>query len=417
MAAMTVTEGGARLLSFLFYVMAARALSPGGFGRVRYTLTIVLIAFFLLQVVVKAISRELGAARGDPTQTDALIGSSAVMAAGLLLITAGVCVAAGEAGLLGAVDVPGLVVAVIGYTTFQVYYAIGRGVGETLRPAVSYVGGSLVQIAAFGVIVALGLATPRSALIIYGLSSVVPIVLCELHRPLVLGRLRASRGASRRLMYTAVPLIAGQIGFIVWNSADQIWVQADMGTRAVGLYGAARNLSQLFIVIPTGVGVALLPRVAELRTHGSRDQAVKLTLSWCVAVSVATAVLAMIVILSRGTLLSALYGSAYRAASSSLLLQSIGMVFYAAFATLTGAAVGWGWARVSVVGISVAGATEVILLLVLAGRGSSIATAAGAFAGSIGLSLAVVLVWGWFELKRWSAHPDVRAPSLEASHD
>ncbi len=390
-AALTVTEGAARLLSFLFYVLAARALTPAGFGRVRYTLTIVLIAFFLLQVVVKAIARELGGARGNEEATARLIGSSVCVTAILLVLTAGVCLLAYWGGLLGAVDCTGLVVALLGYTSFQAYYAIARGVGETLRPALAYVGGSLVQLAVFAVLVAGGSASAREALVIYGLSSVVPIVACELWRPIVLNHLRPEAAAVRRLLMTGAPLIVGQVGFIVWNSADQIWVQSQLGTHDVGLYGAARNLSQLFIVIPTGVGIALLPRVAELRSAGAGRQARRLTL-WCtVGVSAVTAVLAGIVIVGRETLLGMLYGTSYRPAGTALMFQSLGMVFYAAFATLTAAAIGWGWSRLSVVGIGIAGLSEVGALMLLPGHG--LATAAVAFAMSIGVALVSVLLW------------------------
>jgi O-antigen/teichoic acid export membrane protein len=390
-AVLTLTEGGARSLSFLFYVLAARALTPHGFGRVRYTLTIVLIGFFVLQVVVKAIARELGAARGKDSETDRLVGSSVAVAGLLLVVTGAGCCVAGRLDLLGPVDVTGLIVALIGYTAFQVYYAIARGIGETLRPALAYVGGSLVQLLAFAALVAVGAVSARLALIVYGVSSLVPIFVCELTRPVVIGRLSFSLSAAMKLIGTGLPLLVGQVAFIVWNSADQIWVQAHLGTRDIGLYGAARNLSQLFIVVPTGVGVALLPRVAELRAARAARAARRLALGATAGVSVVTLVLALSVIAGRLTLLRLLYGPGYEAAAPALFFQSVGMVFYSGFATLTVAAIGWGWARLSVFGIAVAGAAEVVCLVVLPGDG--LARAGAAFATSIGVAFVFVLVW------------------------
>jgi O-antigen/teichoic acid export membrane protein len=391
MSALTATEGSARLLSFAFYAVAARALSPHGFGVVRYTLTIVLIAFFLLQVLVKAIARELGSARGDEVATRDLIAASITLTVGLLIFTSLVCVLAGETGILGPVDVLGLIVALGGYTTFQMYYAVARGIGETFRPAAAYLGGSVVQLLVFGLLVVAGDATPRTALLTYGISSLLPILLCEIHRPVLAIWHSVSRQALRRLLHTGLPLVLGQIGFVVWNSADQIWVQLHLGTSDVGLYGAARNMSQLFIVVPTGVGVALLPRIAELRANNLGSQARRLVILSTAGVLGITALLAAVVIIERDPLLVILYGHGYGRAGGALLLQAIAMIFYSGFVTLTAAAVGWGWPRLSVVGMCVAAVTETAALACLPGRG--LAVAAGAFALSIGVAFVVVLVW------------------------
>src|SRR5204862_3817196 len=94
MAALTFSEGSGRLLSFVFYVVAARLLTTHGFGVLRYTIALSLLAFGLLQVLVTALARELGAARGDEGATDLVLGSGLAAAPLLLGASSLLCVVA-----------------------------------------------------------------------------------------------------------------------------------------------------------------------------------------------------------------------------------------------------------------------------------------------------------------------------------
>jgi O-antigen/teichoic acid export membrane protein len=391
MAALTLAEGGSRLLSFLFYLLAARVLSTAGFGELRYTVTLSTLAFVGGQVVVTGLTRELGAARGDAARTGAVLGSSLAAAAGVVGASAVIAGAAAAGGLLPGANATGLVVTLAGLTAFQLYYAIGRGLGESLRPALTYVGGSLTQLVVFGAVAIAASPGPTLALVIFGLSSVVPIAWLEATRPVVIGqRLGVDRGALRALWQMGAPLLAAQVGYLVWSSADQVWVASTLGPRDIGLYGAAKTLAQLFVVIPAGVGGVLLPRVAELRAAGREAAALRLVWSSTAAVLVASAVLGLAVAAVRGPVLAALFGAAYRAASPALLGLVVGMAIFAGFSVLTTAAVGWGRPRVFAVGVGVAALVEVAVLLAV--PDGDIATAAWATAGSIAAGLAAVLV-------------------------
>jgi O-antigen/teichoic acid export membrane protein len=392
MAALTFAEGAARLLSFCFYLIAARVLAPEGFGVVRYTIALSLLALAGVQVLATALNRELGAARGDERRTGEVLGSSLAAAFALFVGFSGLCVAAAAAGLTGSASVLGLLVTLGGFAVFQIYYAIARGLGQSRRAVVTYAGGSLAQVAVFGVLSLTLDPTPVVALLVFGLSSVIPVVACELYRPVVRGRpLRIRRHALEGIWRIAGPVSLAQVGFLVWISADQIWVENVLGTREIGLYGAAKNLAQVFFIIPAGVTGALLPRMAELRTAGETGHARQLVYRTTLSLLGLTALLAVLVIALRSSLLGVLYGAPYEAAAPSLVGLSVGFVAYAGVAGLTEAALGWGRPGPYTLGMVSA---AVVQLGYLAAFGDDQAsTAAWASGTSMALSFAVVVAW------------------------
>lgn len=389
MAALTFAEGAARLLSFGFYLVAARLLTTGEFGVVRYTIALSLLAFAGLQVLVTGLMRELGAGRADPERAPAAIGTTLAAAGVVLAGSLALCAIAGATGLTGSADLLGLVVCLAGLSVFQLYYAAARGLGDPRRAVIAYAGGSLVQLVACAVALAIH-PTVTTALLVFGLSSLVPILACELYRP-ILRRLSFSGHVMRRLRVLSGPLLVAQVGFLVWLTADLVWVDRTLGERELGLYGAAKTVSQVLIILPAGVAGALLPRVAELRAAGRSDTARRLVYGAAAGLLVSTLAVVALVIAGRSTVLEVLFGDAYGAAAPALVGLALGMAAYAAFVGLTEGAVGWGRPGVYSAGIVVAAGTEVLALLSLSDE-AGISAAAWASAGSMALGLGTVVL-------------------------
>lgn len=392
MAAITASEGGARFLSFCFYLLAAHELTTSGFGVVRYTITLSVLAFGVGQVVVNAVTREVGAARSDRGRTSAVLGSGLVIGTVVLAASVALCLLAKLLGLTGGADLLGLIVALVGLAALQLYYGIGRGLGQVRRAASTYVGASLIQLAAFGAVAGWSQATSRTALLVYGLSSLVPVLLWEALRPVLLrGGLATHAAARRRLLALGAPLLLAELSYLIWLSADQIWVEHAFGTSQVGLYGAAKTLTQLLFVIPAGATAVLMPRVAELISAGALAQAGRLVAATVGGVIACCGLIGLALILLRTPLLGALYGHAYRAAAPSLLILTLGMVANGGFVVLTTSAVGWGRAGIYAAGMTLAAVCELVLLAVL--PGDRITTAAWAATASIALALVTVAVY------------------------
>ena len=392
MATLTLAEGLARGLSFGFYLLAAHALTPSSFGVVQYTIALATVALAPVQLVSIAIRRELGADRGDPAATLETLGSGLAVSLGALVAAMALSGLAVAVGLTDAANVSGLLAVLAGLSAFEVYYAIARGRGDFLRAATTYASGAALQLVVFAVVTATTEPSPAAALCIFGASSVIPIFVFEARHPLLRKRsLRIARRSLERLWAIGAPLAPGTIAFLIWNSADQIWVGDTFGRYDIGTYGAARNLSQVLMVPIVGFTGALLPRVAELRASRERARAVRL-MSWTTWMLVATcAGIAAVLIVGRTFLLETFYGDAYGAGASALVGLSVGMVLFGGFSALGQGVMGWGAPRVYSIGYVVAAAVEVTLLLGV--DWSQPYAAAWVFAGSIGLGWAAMALY------------------------
>jgi lipopolysaccharide exporter len=391
MTRLVLSEGAARGLSFLYYIVAARVLAPEGFGVVRYTITLALLVMGAEMALTTVVQRELGAARADPLHTRKVMGSALAVAAGVFLAFSVLSAAAAAGGLTGSADLPGLLVVFGGFAAFQLYYTIARGRGDFTRAAIVYAGGTLTQLVLLVMVIALTRPTPTAALVVFGLSGLLPIVVYEAKRPLVRGGgLSLDRQVLRSFWRVGSPLLIAQIGYAVWSSADSIWVERALGTEEIGLYGASKNLAQVFFVVTVGVNGVLLPRVAELVASGEKGEARLLTYAAAAGVMGIIGALAAVAIPLRSALVTTVYGDGYAGAAPALIGLAVGAVLYGGFQTFSMGAVGFGRPGVYTVGIGVAAVAEVLLLALVGGESSS--AAAWAVAISTGAGLAVVVV-------------------------
>lgn len=390
--AVVVAEGAARLLSFAFYIVAARALDPAEFGLVRYALALGLVATGATAVLATAVGRELGAARADPRAVPRVAGSAVAAGAGLWLLTVAALVVADAVGLLGRAPIVPLLVATTGLSILQLYYAAAGALGHVGRMVTAYAGASLLQLVA---LVALSVADRVDAsvvLLLFGASNILLCVCLELARPMwSWRRLVPAGGAGRRLWSLSKPLAAASIGFLVWSSADQIWVEAAFDEADAGVYGAAKNLSMLFMVVPAAVRAVGMPRVAHLRAMSDDAAARALIVRLlAAATAVATAVAAAAAV-AAPTVIDAAYGAGYDAADGPFLALATAMALFVVFATLVNAAVGWGRVRDASVAYAVVAGMQLALLMV-AGDDPSLAYAGWASAIAIAGGLVVLAV-------------------------
>jgi O-antigen/teichoic acid export membrane protein len=392
MGALTGTEAASRLLSFAYYVIAARVLDPDDFGVVRYTITLAVLAVGPLLVTATATNRELGASRDDPARRDSVLASSLLASAGLWAAGAALAALAVAAGLTGDANLPGLLAATVGLAAFNLYYSVARGLGQLWRIAAAYAGGSAAQLAALGALAALGQPSTTLVLVVFGASALVPIAICEIARPVLWRHARhATREAFRALRRIAAPLWISQIFFLVWISADQIWVANSLGGEQLGFYSAAKTMAQVFFVLTAGANGILLPRVAHLRTTRGDDEARGLIRATVAAVTLAAVLLAAVLILARDPLLTDLYGSDYSSAASSLTGLSVGMAIFVVISCLGAAAVGWGKPILLTLAFGMAGISEAVLLIAIDPAHAS--GAAWINAASIALGLLVAIAF------------------------
>jgi len=387
MAALTISEGTARALSFVFYLVAARALEPEGFGVVAYTIALSMLAVAPGTSLGGAFTRELGAARGDRQATSDLLGSAPYLAIAVWIGSSILCVLAGATGLTGSADVLGLLVVMSGLLAFRFYFALGRGVGLVRRIAAVYIAGSVMQLAIFAVLLAVGDPTPRTALIVFGVSSAAPVVALELVRPLVFtGAVHFARQAVAGVWALAWRISLNPLFNLTWLSADQIWVESTFGSSGIGRYAAAKNMVQIFMVLASGANGVLLPRVSELRAKGEADAARRLIVVTTLRLTGIGAVLAVLLIVFREPLLRTLFGAEYEVAGGALAGLAVSATLYTALILLNASVVSWGRPLLSTASVAIAATSEVALLLLVGGDQLSAAAWISATSAAIALT-------------------------------
>ncbi len=138
-------------------------------------------------------------------------------------------------------------------------------------------------------------------------------------------RLRDIRGLLRRSWLLMLSGIAGQIDM----RADQIIIQAIMGSVAVGTYAAAAKLSELTYFLPMVFMTATFPLLLDVRKRfGGDSQEYKATLQQAYdrACWVGIAIAAVIFLLGP-TAINLLYGEKYDAAGEILRIHVLALPF------------------------------------------------------------------------------------------
>jgi O-antigen/teichoic acid export membrane protein len=145
----------------------------------------------------------------------------------------------------------------------------------------------------------------------------------------------------------------------------------------------------VFFVLTAGANGILLPRVAHLRSSHGDEEARRLIRATVAAVTLAAAILAAALVLARDPLLTALYGSDYSSASSSLAGLSVGMAIFVVISCLGAAAIGWGKPILLTLAFGIAGTSEAVLLLVIDPAHASDAAWINAASIALGLLAAI----------------------------
>ena len=383
---------GARLLSLVFYVAAGRLLLPVEFGVFRYTAALGGTLFLLGNILGRATMRELGATDRDEDAFLRTATAAVVLAVPMSLLAIGAAAGLIFSGATPTANLLGLVAMLVGRTGFEVYYAVARGGRMVGRMAATYVGYSALQIVLLLGYAAFNDVDATTTLVIFGVSMLIPIVICELRRPVLVGKLRFPVGDARaKILATAKPLLLSHAFFLTWATVDQLFVEATLADLQVGYYGAAKTLAHMFSVLPFALNAALVPRIAQLRTRGDVARARRLLrITLIVSVS-ATAVAALVVAAIAPTIVGLLFGSAYRPAGESLGILGFGYTAYMAVGVISAVAVGWGRKALYTVTTGVAGIGQLILLLTV--PYSSAADVATLNAVSMGAAMLVAAIW------------------------
>ena len=383
----------ARVLGLLFATLLAHFLTPDDYGFFRYCITLAGIITIVSTASPVSISRFLASHPDDHEIRDRYYSNGLFGIAILLAIT--LVISVPILLLLHALDI-GTISCIVGLTGFYGYLAVVRGLGSAWKMGLTYALSNVALIVALFLILGFfRLRTTTAALVIYGLTNVVQILVLELISPMEL-RFHLSlisKAVLLEMARFATPIVLATGAYTIWSGIDLLLVE-NLSPHAAGSYAAAKTLSGAFLFVPAAITMVLMPRVAALRPgKGTRY------IAGGVGVALLVSLVGLVIVDLWGhPLITIIFGQRYRDAYFPLLVLSVGMSIYSAYAILEGFLIGRGQPNLSVQALITAvistGVTCFWLTSWLGPLGASLSFTIGAIIGT-----AVLLFNTWFFLQ------------------
>jgi len=379
----------ARVLGLLSMTLVARLLAPSDFGFFRYSITLATMITIVSNASPISIARFLAANANDQRARDRYFSNGLVGVA--LLLTVSLLISVPILWLLHALDL-GTMICIVGLTVFYSYVAVVRGLGSAWKLSLNYVLSNVALIIALFVVLGFfKLRTVTAALVIFGLTNAIQILILELIKPAAL-RFRpnlVSKGVLLGLARFAMPIVVATGTYTIWSGIDMLVIE-NFNPSAAGSYAAAKTLSGAFIFVPSAISMVLMPRVAALGPDKSKRYC-----AGAVLVALLVSLIGLVIVALWGnTLIALTFGHRYSDAYFPLLGLSTGMTIYSVYAIVETFIIGRGRPNLSVQAMVVALVSTGVTTFWLASRlgplGASLAFAIGAALGT-----AVLLFTTW----------------------
>ncbi|MCA0145146.1 lipopolysaccharide biosynthesis protein [Blastococcus sp. LR1] len=374
-AVVSIAFLGANALAYVFTVVAARQLAPAAYGELAALLSVLLVGSVPASGLQTATALRLGGRRGNTGALARLHATSLQL--GVTVCVLGFLLVPALADLLHLPTATGalwLAALLLPQTMVQGYQGLLQGAGQYRRLAMLtlvFGSGKLVG----GVAGLLIGGSPAAALAGMCTAAVVASACGWLAtgRPGLAGGTRATLGAALRAA-------GALLGFAVLLNLDLILARHHLPADASGEYAVAAIITKIAFWLPQGVGVVLLPKLADA---DGRSRALPLALA---AVGGLGAVLTLGTALVGAAALPLIGGAAYGGtlgsatwvfAALGTLLALAQLMLFSGIATadrLATVAV-WSAAAVEAVVVQFLAATGRLSLLSLAGTALLVAGA------------------------------------------
>lgn len=250
---------GTSALAYVFTVLAARLLAPAAYGELAALTGLLLIGTVPATGLQTAAALELGGHRGDPGPVvrrlhgTAMAGAGAVAAVGALTgLPLARLLHLTDAGAVGW-----LLLVLVTHTLAGGYLGVLQGTGRYRAMAVVTASFGVTKLAGGVAGLVLG-GTPTAAMAGMALGTVVGVGACWLAagRPAVAGDIGGPARAALRAS-------GALLGFVLLLNLDLLLARYHLSRARAGDYAVAAVLTKISFWLPQGVGVVLLPTMAD----------------------------------------------------------------------------------------------------------------------------------------------------------
>ena len=374
----------ARGLAFLFYLILARVFEPGAYGEIQYSIAIAeIIAVGTQPFGQHVLARFIGKYKESPDDLARFFSNAWVILVSIFALT--LILAIPTLAFLSLQSV-GILVVVAGTTIFYAYWGLARGFLASRRLVVAYLGSNLLQlILTFWLIQLLAIKSVSLALVIYGGTYLLPLALLQITRPLILSfdHHLINWNTIKPILRFSLPIWLSHAMYMLTLTLDILLLKHFSDSEILGRYSLAKNISALFIFIPTGISTILMPRVASLP---ERDHNKLLIQSLALSLAINLGVLAALLLLGNWAV-RRFFGPGYLSSPTTVLVLATGMIVLGIHAIFSSVQVGKGranWETISrfvilVVSISVGW----FMIPVYADLGAALSVLAGGGSGMI----------------------------------
>lgn len=141
-----------------------------------------------------------------------------------------------------------------------------------------------------------------------------------------LSRLQLSADRAKSLLKDSWPLILSSIAITMYMKIDQIMLGQMIGDEAVGIYGAAVRVSEVWYFIPMAIVASVFPAILEAKKRSLTEYYARLQKLYDLMVLISVAVALPMTFLS-GPIIGLLFGEAYSGAGTLLAIHIWASVF------------------------------------------------------------------------------------------
>lgn len=329
----------ARILGLAFSLVLASAFSASAYGEVRYSIAVAsIVAIGTMPFGQHVLARFVSNYKNDQNKLDVVLSNFFLLLPAIFLVT--LAIATPILLVLGKFNI-GILVIFLGETLFYTYWGLSSGFLEPRKLTVAYLGSNLVQIIlVFVLIQVLAIHSPTVALLIYGLSYLLPLGLLVIFRPLPghahFGLIEGKMIGE--LILFSLPVWVSHACYTLSISVDLLLLESLGSTGQLGAYSLSKTLAGLFLIVPSGISTLLMPKVAAAPQKGHAQLLLRM-----LAITLLVDVFAMLFYLPLARpLTQRIFGGDYLVPFAVSLVLSLYMILYGIHGLITAVFVGTG---------------------------------------------------------------------------
>lgn len=329
-----------RVLGMAFSLVLAKAFIPEEYGTIRYAITLGMIFSVGTQPFGQhVLARYIGKYKHSPNQLQRILPNAWLILAVLFLLT--MIIAVSVLAIMGQLNV-GVLAIILGVSFYYAYWGLCRGYGAQVRLIGVTVGSNLVQLTVVVIVIyLLGIRSPVLAMVIFGLSYLLPIVFFQLFWPI---STRFDMSYVRKDVMSEILRFSGSIwgshiGYVIYNSIVVLLLARFSGAAAVGIYALANTLARSFLFVPEAISTLLMPRIAATSDRSHANVLKKL-----IALSISVnGMLLVIYLVLVGWFVTQIFGSEYfEGGITTYAIMALAMIVLGSHSVVTAVLVGKG---------------------------------------------------------------------------